>query len=105
MIESVFVLVKSVVRGRIELPTFRFSGIRDSADQPHCRALSCDPRATSMLDHDRPGQLRRITMSRQIGQRRSYLSVTAIDSVQVTIGRGWGGMAEPTHQVLDRRPR
>ena len=49
MTDSAFALVRVVVRGRIELPTFRFSGTRDPAGQTRRCAVSCDPRATSVL--------------------------------------------------------
>ena len=48
-----------VVRGRVELPTFRFSGTRVPAGHSPSAVLPCDPRATSVLHHDRPRQLRR----------------------------------------------
>jgi hypothetical protein len=38
-----------VVRGRIELPTFRFSGTRVTAAQHYDRERVCDPRATTVL--------------------------------------------------------
>ena len=63
--KSLSMLVKLVVRGRVELPTFRFSGSSVPAGLSMRTALACDPRATSVLNHDRLGQLRRITVSRQ----------------------------------------
>ena len=54
-----------VVRDRIELSTFRFSGSSVPAGLSMHTVLSCDPHATSVLYHDRLRQLRRITVSRQ----------------------------------------
>ena len=67
-----------MVRGGVEPPTFRFSGTRVPAGHSPNPAPSCDAHATSVLHHDRPRKLRRISVSRQFGQRRGYLGVTAI---------------------------
>jgi len=66
-------------------------------------SLAYDPQAISVLDHDRPGQLRRVTVLGQSRQRGGYLSVPTIDGVQVTVGRGRGYVTQAAHQVLDGR--
>ena len=62
-------LVVLVVRDRIELSTFRFSGMGIIADQSMYRALACHLRAPSVLDHDGLGEPRGVAVIGQIGQR------------------------------------
>jgi hypothetical protein len=77
-----------VVRDRIELSTFRFSGSRVSAGPSVYTDVVCDPRATSVLDHDRLRKLRRVTMSSQSRQGSGDFSIAAIDYItaQLVIG-------------------
>jgi len=92
-----------VVRDRIELSTFRFSGSSVPADLSMYASPARDPRATSVLCHDRLGKLRRIAACGQLGQGRSDLGVTAVDRVQIAVGRCGGCVTEAKHQILSGR--
>jgi 8-oxo-dGTP diphosphatase len=56
-----------------------------------------------MVDHDRLRKLGRVAVRGQVGQCVCDLGVPAVDGMQVAIRRSRGRMAEPTHQILDRR--
>jgi hypothetical protein len=58
---------------------------------------------SSVPGHDRSRELRSVTMSGKLRQRRGYLRVTAIDRVQIPIRRSWGRVPKPPHQA--RRAR
>jgi hypothetical protein len=53
---------------------------------------------SSVPGHDRSRELRSVTMSGKLRQRRGYLRVTAIDRVQIPIRRSWGRVPKPPHQ-------
>jgi hypothetical protein len=80
-----FSLLRAVVRDRIELSTFRFSGMGIIAGQSMCRVPTCNLRASSVLDHYGLGEPSRVPMRGEVGQRRGYLSVTAIYGMQVAL--------------------
>jgi hypothetical protein len=82
-----FPLVKGcVVRGGVEPPTFRFSGCCVSAGHSTSRTRACDPRATSVLDHDRLRQPGGVTVGSQVRQRGGDLGIPAVNRMQVPIG-------------------
>jgi hypothetical protein len=84
-------------RGRTaDLPLFRDEENRRSGN---VLALSCSLRAASVLDDDVLRQPCGVAVSRQVGQRRCYLSVAAVDCMQVAIGRSGRRMAEPQHEI------
>ncbi len=57
-----------VVRGRVELPTFRFSGMGIMAGQSVCQEPACHLRDTSVLDHDGPGEPCGVAVRGEIGE-------------------------------------
>ncbi len=94
-----------VVRGGVEPPTFRFSGIGTFPGQRGKEQAACTARALSVLNHDRLRQPGGIAMSGQLRQRRRYLRVPTFDSVQVAVSGGGRCMAQAAHQILYRRAR
>jgi len=64
------------------------SGMRKAAVQSMCEVAACSLRAASVLDHDGLWETCGVAMRRQLGQRRGYLSVTAIDGVQIALRGG-----------------
>jgi hypothetical protein len=93
---------KLVVRGRVELPTFRFSGMRTTAGQNVRQVVACLMRALSVLDHDGLGQPCGVAVRGQVGQRRGDLGIAAIYCVEVAVSGGGRGVAKPFHKVLGR---
>jgi len=64
-----------VVRGGVEPPTFRFSGIGICPGQGRDKQSACTARALSVLRHDRLGQPCCVPVGGQLGQRRGYFRI------------------------------
>ena len=72
------------------------------AGLPDGKACLCDPRATSVLHHDRPRTLRRVAVLSQLRQRHGDLGIPPIYRLVC------GGAPPPSRALLstlDRQPR
>ena len=71
-----------VVRGGVELPTFRLSGMGETTGQSVRDVSARTVRAAPVPDHHGLGKPGSVAVRSKIGQRRGYCSVAADYGVQ-----------------------